>query len=166
MIEIRPIDEGDWPAAWRIIEPVFRAGDTYGFPPEITERDARRIWVELPAATFVCVDDSGEIVGSYYIKPNQSGPGGHVCNCGYIVAERARGQGIASAMCRHSQTEAVARGFLAMQYNFVASTNESAIRVWKKHGFEVAGRLPKAFRHPGLGLVDAFVMYKLLDDSG
>jgi hypothetical protein len=29
-------------------------------------------------------------------------------------------------------------------------------------GFETVGRLPKAFRHPDQGLVDARVMYKWL----
>ncbi len=65
-------------------------------------------------------------------------------------------------MCEHSQVEAVARDFRAMQYNLVGSTNEGAIRLWKRHGFEVIGRLPKAFRHARLGFVDALVMYKQL----
>lgn len=161
-IEIRSLQDGDWPAAWRVIEPIFRAGETYAFPPAITEEEAYRAWVETPQATFVAVDETGAILGTYYIKPNQPGLGSHVCNCGYIVAEGARGRGIASAMCEHSQREAVSRGFRAMQYNLVVSTNEGAVRLWQRHGFAIAGRLPAAFRHPQLGFVDAFVMYKQL----
>ncbi len=89
--------------------------------------------------------------------------GSHVCNCGYIVDETARGRGIASEMCRHSQREALSLGFRAMQYNLVVSTNEGAVRLWKKHGFEVVGTLPEAFRHPRFGFVDAYVMYKRLE---
>lgn len=165
MTEIRLLEERDWPATWRIMEPVFRAGETYAFPAGISEDEAREIWVVKPAATFVAVAGDGEILGTYYIKPNQSGPGSHVCNCGYIVAEQARGSGVASAMCEHSQHEAVARGFRAMQYNLVVATNEGAVRLWKRHGFETVGTLPGAFRHPRHGFVDAFVMYKQLSGA-
>jgi ribosomal protein S18 acetylase RimI-like enzyme len=47
-----------------------------------------------------------------------------------------------------------------MQFNFVISTNERAVRLWQSFGFEIVGRLPKAFLHPALGYVDAFVMYR------
>lgn len=162
MIEIRVFEERDWPATWRIIEPVFRAGETYPFASGITEEEARKLWVTLPAATRVAVDDNGDILGSYYIKPNQHVLGAHVCNCGYVVAESARGRGIGSMMCEHSLSEAAALGFRAMQYNMVVATNEAAIRTWKKHGFEIIGRLPGAFRHKARGYVDAFIMYKQL----
>ncbi|MEP4076203.1 N-acetyltransferase family protein [Haloferula sp.] len=158
---IRPIEDSDWPATWAIIEPVFRAGRTYVYSPEITEAKARSVWVNSPLATFVA-EDKGEIIGTYYLKENQPGHGSHVCNCGYIVSEGARGKGIATAMCEHSQAEAAARGFRAMQYNLVVSTNEGAIRLWKKHGFKIVGTLPGAFRDPELGFVDAFVMFKQL----
>jgi len=162
MIIIRPFEEEDWIAAWQIIQPVFRAGETYAFAPDITEAEAHKVWVELPSATFIAGDEDRNVHGTYYIKPNQPALGAHVCNCGYITAEFARNRGIASEMCRHSQREAISRGFRAMQYNLVVSTNNSAVRLWQKHGFEVIGTLPKAFRHPRRGFVDAFVMYKQL----
>ncbi len=162
MINIRPYEPSDWPALWAIVEPVFRAGETYAFSPDISEDETRRVWVEMPKRTYVAVDDDGNIVGTYYIKPNQPALGAHVCNCGYIVAEAARGKGIASIMCDHSQRQAVALGFESMQYNLVVSTNLTAIRIWQKNGFEIVGTLPEAFRHPRLGLVDAHVMYKKL----
>ncbi len=163
MINIRPFEEKDWMAAWQVIEPVFRAGETYAFSPDISEEEAYRVWVEMPSTTFVAIDENNKILGTYYIKPNQPALGAHVCNCGYIVAAKARGKGIASEMCKHSQQEAVALGFRAMQYNLVVSTNERAVRLWKRHGFDVIGILPKAFRHPRLGYVDALVMYKQLE---
>lgn len=162
MCTIRSFTDDDWPPTWGIIEPVFRAGETYAFAPDITEAEAHRVWIELPQATYVAVDDNNRLLGTYYIKPNQPSLGAHVCNCGYIVSEAARGKGIASRMCEHSQREAIVLGFHAMQYNLVVATNEGAIRLWKKHGFNVAGTLPESFRHPRLGFVDAFVMYKIL----
>jgi len=159
---IRPFENKDWAATWRIIEPVFRAGESYPFSPDITEEDAYNLWIEIPTATYVAVDKVGEILGTYYIKPNQPALGAHVCNCGYIVSESARGKGIASRMCEHSQREAITLGFQSMQYNLVVSTNETAIHLWRKQGFEMIGTLPGAFRHSQWGFVDAFVMYKKL----
>lgn len=166
MFSIRPVSANDWKALWAIMAPVFRAGETYAFSPDITESEAYTVWVETPVATYVAVDDNDAILGTYYLKPNQAALGAHVCNCGYIVARQAQGRGIASRMCAHSQQEALRQGFRAMQYNLVVSTNERAIRLWKKHGFAVIGALPAAFQHPRLGLVDALVMYKTLSGQG
>jgi ribosomal protein S18 acetylase RimI-like enzyme len=162
VILVQPFLPRYWASVWRVLEPVFRAGETYAFSPDISEAEARHVWSEVPAATFVALNSGDEVLGTYYIKPNQPALGAHVCNCGYVTAEQARGRGIASAMCEHSQEEARARGFRAMQYNLVVSTNEGAIRLWKKHGFAVIGVLPGAFRHASLGYVDALVMFKQL----
>jgi L-amino acid N-acyltransferase YncA len=160
MVKIRHFEERDWPVIWQILKPVFRAGETYAFTPDIEEKEAHKVWIEIPEATFVAVTDNGKIIGTYYIKPNQPGLGAHVCNCGYVVSENYRGKGVASAMCEHSQQEAAARGFRAMQFNLVVSTNEGAVRLWRNHGFEIVGTLPKAFNHSKFGFIDAHVMYK------
>lgn len=162
MPSIRLAEARDWPAIWSILSPVFAAGETYAYARELDEPSARTLWTDKPMATFVGETADGAIVATYYLMPNQPGQGAHVANCGYVVAETARGAGWASAMCEHSQHEAVARGFRAMQYNFVAETNHGAVRLWQKHGFEIVGRLPGAFCHPQAGDVDALVMYKRL----
>lgn len=162
---IRPLEQADWPATWQIIEPVFRAGETYSVATHITEEEAFKVWVEMPVVTCVAENSDGLIQGTYYLKVNQPGPGSHVCNSGYIVAEAARGKGIASALCKHSQTEAIKLEFRAMQYNLVVLTNTGAVRLWRKLGFEIVGTLPEAFLHPSQGFVDAYVMYKKLDLS-
>lgn len=164
MTSIQRAEESDWAQIWRLLEPIFRSGETYAFSPEITEMEARRVWIEMPQATYVARDPLGAVIGTYYLKPNQPGSGSHVCNCGYAVSERARGQGVASSMCEHSQYEARRLGFRAMQFNLVVSTNEGAVRLWKKLGFDVVGTLPGAFRHPRGGFVDAFIMFKKLED--
>ena len=79
-----------------------------------------------------------------------------------MTSPQAQGQGIARLMLEHSLGRAKERGFRAMQYNFVVSTNERAIRTWEAYGFAKVGCLPLAFRHPTLGYVDAFVMYRQL----
>jgi len=159
---IRPYQDQDWPSVWAIIKPVFRAGETYAFSPDITEEQAHSVWIEKPEITFIATEGDVGILGTYYIKPNQPTLGAHVCNCGYIVAEQARGRGIASAMCEHSQREAATRGYRAMQYNLVVSTNDVAVQLWIKQGFEIIGTLPNSFRHAQRGYVDAHVMFKQL----
>ena len=162
MTEIRPFQPTDWPALWLILQTTFAAGDTYTFSPQSTETEIHKAWVELPAATFVACNEAGNILGTYFIKPNQPGLGAHVCNCGYVVSTAAQGQGIASQMCEHSQKLAVEMGFRAMQFNFVVSTNTGAVRLWQKLGFEIVGTLPEVFQHQKLGFVDALVMFKNL----
>ena len=124
--------------------------------------DAQRLWMEVPRHTFVAEID-GRIVGTYYLKTNHAGPGSHVCNCGYMVPSSARGKGIATALCEHSQSVALELGYKAMQFNFVASTNEGAIHLWQKLEFELVGRMPGAFNHPSEGYVDALILYKWLE---
>jgi RimJ/RimL family protein N-acetyltransferase len=160
---MREFVAADWPSLWKILEPVFRAGETYPYSPDISEAEAYKNWIELPSATYVATSDRNDIVGTYYIKPNQPTLGAHVCNCGYVVSAQAYGMGIASRMCEHSQREAVRLGFRAMQFNLVVSTNEAAVHLWQKLGFSIVGTLPGAFKHSKLGFVDAFVLYKQLE---
>jgi ribosomal protein S18 acetylase RimI-like enzyme len=162
MVSIREYQPSDWPSLYPLLRSTFASGDTYAFAPDIGEDDMHKAWVEVPSETFVAVEQGGEILGTYYIKPNQPGLGAHVSNCGYIVSPASRGRGIASRMCEHSQATAVKMGFRAMQFNLVVSTNERAVRLWERHGFANVGRLPGAFHHRKLGFVDAFVMFKQL----
>lgn len=160
-LSIRPAATSDRPAIWSILEPVFRAGETYAVPRDISEAAALDYWFAAGHEVFVaCMDE--RILGTYFLRPNQRGGGAHVANCGYITATDATGRGVARAMCEHSLQQARAQGFLAMQFNFVVSSNERAVRLWQSLGFAIVGRLTQAFRHPVLGLVDALVMYRML----
>lgn len=159
---IRESTPEDFDAIWPIFHEIVAAGETYAYARDTTKAEAYRLWMEAPRKTFVC-EEAGRILGTYYLKTNQAGPGDHVCNCGYMVSSQARGRGLATAMCEHSQVVARELGYRAMQFNFVAASNEAAVRLWRKLGFAEAGRLPKAFRHPSKGYVDALVMYKWLE---
>ena len=162
MTQIRRFQPEDWSTLWPLLHATFATGDTYPFTPESTEAEIREAWIELPLATYVATSDDGSILGTYILRPNQPGLGSHVCNCGYVVATRARGQGIASAMCEHSQIEAVSFGFRSMQFNLVVATNEGAVHLWQKLGFRIVGTIPEAFHHMVHGYVDAYVMFKKL----
>jgi ribosomal protein S18 acetylase RimI-like enzyme len=158
---IRPATEADADAIWSILAPVIRAGETYAFPRDWSRVDAMAYWLASDQVVLVA-EDIGVVVGTYYLRANQKGGGAHVANCGYITDSLASGRGIARAMCLHSMDLALAKGFTAMQFNFVVSTNERAVRLWKGLGFDIVGTLPAAFEHPSQGLVDAYVMYRKL----
>jgi len=163
-MKIRPATNNDRSAIWAIIEPVIRAGETYALDSKMERTDALHYWLGADKTTFVAESDD-EILGTYYIRTNQTGGGSHVCNCGYMTSAHATGRGIARAMCQHSLEYAKAAGYLAMQFNFVVSTNQRAMGLWQSQGFEIVGRLPKAFNHPSAGYVDALVMFKTLDHA-
>ncbi|MEN2506709.1 GNAT family N-acetyltransferase [Stutzerimonas stutzeri] len=160
-MNIRPLTEADFDQVWPIIREVVQAQETYAFDPEMDRDAAWRLWVELPTATYVAEQD-GQILGSYYLKPNAAGPGDHVCNCGYMVASAARGQGVAGRLCNHSLQTARELSFQAMQFNSVVASNTVAVTLWQKHGFQIIGTLPRAYRHRTLGLVDCHIMHREL----
>lgn len=160
-MQIRKARASDGPAILEIILPVIREGATYSLEPNLGEAEALAYWMSPDKETFVAEEDN-ILVGTYFIRPNQAGGGSHVCNCGYITRTDAAGRGVARSMCQHSLAYARERGYRAMQFNFVVSTNERAVRLWQSLGFEIVGRLPAAFRHPAHGYVDALVMYQAL----
>lgn len=160
-MNIREARKEDWNAIWPIFHEVVCVGETYAYDTSTDKEQAEKIWLDAPRRVYV-FEENNEILATYYLKTNQAGPGSHVCNCGYMVSSNARGKGLATLMCEHSQKIALELGYKAMQFNFVASSNEGAVRLWLKLDFDTVGRLPKAFKHPTLGYVDALVMFKWL----
>jgi L-amino acid N-acyltransferase YncA len=157
--EIRAAGASDADSIWAILEPTIRAGETYPLPPDMDRAQALAYWFEEGHEVFVAEND-GQIVGTYFLRANQQAGGSHVANCGYMTAPASFGRGVARAMCAHSLDHAKQRGFRAMQFNFVVSANERAVRLWKSCGFQVVGQIPKAFLHPVAGYTDALVMYR------
>jgi ribosomal protein S18 acetylase RimI-like enzyme len=154
---IRAAAPADEDALWAMLEPVFRAGETYAVSRDISRADALAYWT---AGHEVFIAEGPEPLGSYYIGPNQRGGGAHVCNCGFVTAPATQGRGVARAMLTHALDTARASGYRAMQFNFVVATNTRAIALWQGAGFETVGRLPGAFRRPDGTYVDALVMFR------
>ncbi|MDW7695783.1 GNAT family N-acetyltransferase [Flammeovirgaceae bacterium SG7u.111] len=160
-MNIREATEYDFEKIWPFFHSIVSEGKTYSYPQNTTKEEGIELWIKKPRKTYV-YEENGEILGSYYILTNKLGAGSHVCNCGYMVSPKARGKGVATALCKHSQKTALELGYKAMQFNFVTSSNEGAIRLWTKLGYDIVGRLPKGFNHPTKGFIDALVMYKWL----
>jgi L-amino acid N-acyltransferase YncA len=162
-LNIRPAAQADRDAIWNIFHKIVAAGDTYAFDPGMSREEALDHWFRADTRTYVA--EEGHVVGTYILRANQAGPGAHVANAAYMVAKDARGLGVGRKMAEHSLSEARRFGFRAMQFNFVVSTNEGAVRLWKQLGFEIIGTLPGAFRHPRKGYVDVYVMFRSLQDA-
>ncbi|TDQ09131.1 ribosomal protein S18 acetylase RimI-like enzyme [Phyllobacterium brassicacearum] len=161
MLIIRPARSDDADAIWNVIGPVLRAGETYALPRDWSRSEALSYWFSKDHEVFVA-EDEGLVTGTYFIHANHRGGGAHVANCGYMTAPDSVGKGVATAMCQHSMAFAATRGFRAMQFNCVVSSNERAVRLWSRLGFNVVGTIPQAFEHPDLGFVDALIMHRAL----
>lgn len=164
-LQIRRADDHDWDQIWPIFARVVASGDTYVYDPQMSECEARALWMPSGASTYVA-EWHGHTVGTYRLQANQPGLGSHVANAAYMVHPDARRRGIGERLCRHSLTTARAHGYLAMQFNCVVRSNATAVALWKRLGFHVVGIVPSAFRHARLGYVDALVMHQFLDGEG
>ena len=161
MTQIRKAHETDKDAVWQIIKSVIAGGDTYVFAPDSPEDEMLVYWFSPEKYVYVAEDD-GEILGTYWIKENQPGLGSHVGNGAYMVSPDAKGKGIGRLMAEHSIEEARRIGFKSIQFNFVVKSNEVAVNLWKRVGFEIIGEIPDAFDHREHGLTNAYIMYRKL----
>jgi L-amino acid N-acyltransferase YncA len=161
VLHIRPATKKDRDGIWEIFHAVIAPADTYAFDPEMSREDALAYWIRSDTQTYVA-EQEGQIVGTYILKPNQLAAGAHVANAAFMVAPAARGFGVGRGMAEHCLSEARRFGFRAMQFNYVISTNELALRLWRHLGFRIVGTLPGAFRHPAHGYVDVYVMFRSL----
>jgi L-amino acid N-acyltransferase YncA len=158
---IRKATPNDYDAVWKILSAVIKTGDTYVFIPESGKEDMNQHWFAQYSVTFVA-EEHGEILGTYILRPNQTGLGAHIANCSYMVHSDNQRKGVGTSLCAHSIRLARNSGYKAIQFNLVVSTNEVAIKLWNKFGFKITGTIPKGFRHLKKGFVDAYVMYEEL----
>lgn len=162
-MQIRPAQPDDFSAMWPIFQQVVASGTTYVFAPDTSYTDACTYWFGPGIHSYVAIED-GHIVGMYKIVANQRDLGAHVANASFMVDPTYSGRGIGKLLGMDCLRNARKAGFSAMQFNFVVSTNLAAVALWQKLGFDIVGTLPGAFRHAKLGYVDAYVMYRSLED--
>jgi 8-oxo-dGTP pyrophosphatase MutT (NUDIX family)/GNAT superfamily N-acetyltransferase len=160
---IRPATLDDADAIWDIFQRVVAGRDSYVFLPDTPRDEAVGYWLAQDTISRVAELD-GRVVGMYKLIDNRAGLGAHVANASFMVHPSAAGGGVGYEMGAHCLREARCQGYEAMQFNFVVSTNTRAVTLWQRLGFRIVGTLPRAFRHGTLGLVDALVMYRELDD--
>ena len=161
MFVIRKALSTDQEAIWQISKEVISTGDTYTFAPDASREELLSFWFGKDKHTYVVVEKN-EVLGMCLIKPNQPGLGSHIANAAYMVSDKAEGQGIGKALCLFSLDEAKQLGFQAMQFNIVIKSNDRAVKLWQKLGFQIIGEIPEAFNHKQLGLTNAYIMYRKL----
>ncbi|MBD8058968.1 GNAT family N-acetyltransferase [Cellulomonas sp. JH27-2] len=166
VIEIRQAADADWPGIWQSLEPAFRAGETYTYPRDITEDDARRAWLGAAGARVLVAvsttDDVRTVLGTAKYLPNHPGAGAHVANASFVVGSAGAGRGIGRLLGEAVLAAARSDGYRSMQFNAVVETNERAVRLWRSLGFDILATVPEAFEHPTHGLVGLHVMFRRL----
>ena len=158
-MEIREYADADWPQVWPIIAEVVRAADTFCYDPAMTELQARDTWIELPPGLTIVAVRDGAIIGTAKTGPNKAGPGSHIATASYMVPASSRGLGAGRALVTCTLDWARARGYAGMQFNAVAATNQTAIGLYERLGFQLTGTIPGGFDHPAQGRVGLHIMY-------
>ncbi|MEG3614803.1 GNAT family N-acetyltransferase [Isoptericola haloaureus] len=162
-LTIRTARPDDWPALWRIVEPVVREGETYTYPTDLTSDEARDLWLAAPPARTVLAEAGGAVLGTARMGPNKPGHGDHVGTAAFMVAPAARGRGVARALAEHVIAWHRAEGYRGIQFNAVVETNTAAVRLWHSLGWRTVGTVPGAFRSPAHGDVGLHVMFRSVD---
>jgi GNAT superfamily N-acetyltransferase len=158
-MRVRELSAVDWPQVWAIVRDVVRARETFPYDPEMTEEQARHSWIEAPPGLTVVAVDGRRIVGTAKMGPNRAGPGAHVSTASFMVAATDRGRGVGTALLDFALSWARRGGYAGMQFNAVVESNRAAVELYRRHGFDVIGTVPRAFAHPVLGRVGLCLMY-------
>jgi L-amino acid N-acyltransferase YncA len=158
-VVIRPLLADDWEHVFQIFRAVVAEGETYAYPDGLSSEAARALWVEGPPAQAVVALRDGVILGTAKFGPNRPARGSHVATASFMVASDARGSGVGRAMCEYVIAAAKERGYAAMQFNAVVTTNVHAIELYRQLGFVTIGTVPQAFDHATRGRVGLEIMY-------
>lgn len=168
MISIRKASSEDFDAIWRMWKEIMDQKIYYPYDESYSRQDIQDEWINvITCHPYVAILEDGTTVGAYILKPNQPGYGKHICNASYMVHSTHRGKGIGDELCQHSLESARQLGFRGIQFNLVVSTNQAAIRIWKRNGFTLVGTIPGGFFDETNGVyVDAHIFFQsLLQDD-
>ncbi|MBD9469649.1 GNAT family N-acetyltransferase [Pseudoxanthomonas sp. PXM01] len=160
---IRQATANDLSSMWDIFRSIISAGDALPFSEQFTRETFQSHWFGSHTAYVAVI--GADVLGMYKLGANYPDSGNHVASATYLVRPVAQGSGVGTALVQHSLAQARKEGFMAMQFNYVVSSNRAAVELYKRFGFFIAGTLPKAFRHKQLGHVDAYVMYRFLESE-
>lgn len=160
---IREARPEDWEAIWPFFRRIVAAGETYAYDRDMSEPEARRMWmIGAPGRTVVATDAAGAVTGSANMYANRGGPGSHVASASFMVDPDRAGEGVGRALGEHVIDWARQSGFRAIQFNAVVETNQPAVALWRSLGFEVLATVPEAFEHPRHGYVGLLIMHRFL----
>jgi L-amino acid N-acyltransferase YncA len=157
-----------------LLNRVIIEGQTYPQAQPLSEEEFAAYWMSGDTFVVRLVDDSaddlkentnmkpGKILGAFYLKPNFPGRCSHICNAGFIVQPSARGQGIGRYMGENMLAIAPTKGYTAVMFNLIFSTNTASLNLWKSLGFSSLGMIPNAVHFTDGRKIDAVIMYRAL----
>ena len=158
-VSIRVATPADWPAIWPFLRAIVSAGETFTYATDLSEEQARAMWMLGPPARTVVAVESGRVLGTANMYANRDGPGDHVASASFMVDPAHAGRGVGRALCTDMIAWAREAGFRAIVFNAVAASNTRAVRLYESLGFAVVGTVPDGFRHPTEGFVGLHVMH-------
>jgi GNAT superfamily N-acetyltransferase len=161
-VKVRDVQPDDWHQIWPFFRDIVAEGETYAYPDDLTQEQARELWTPGPGATTVVAVDGGTVLGAATAGPNRPGRGSHVATASFMVSPAARGRGVGRALAEYVVRWATRAGFQAIQFNAVVETNTAAVALWESLDSETIGIVPEAFDSRTHGLVGLRVMYKRL----
>lgn len=129
-MQIRKTSKTDFDAMWNIFQSVVATGDTLPFDGNTSEDVFRAQWMGDDNNSFVALENE-DVIGMYQMGANHTGLGNHVASATYLVSPLSQGRGVGGALVKHSLAQAESAGFLAMQFNYVVSTNLAAVNLYK-----------------------------------
>ncbi len=138
------------------------------FSESAGEAEARPIsyWEALVAGdrVFFGAFDGERLCGAVNMQRESSAVTCHrAWLLGMYVASEARGAGMADALIGRLIDHAKSEGILQLQLG-VGVHNETALRLYERHGFTTYGREPRALKF-GERFIDEFLMAKAMDDE-
>lgn len=143
-IQVKKYSKDDIADAISIWNEVVETGDA--FPQtELLNCESGHEFFTSQSFTGIAYDEDNNIVGLYILHPNNVGRCGHICNASYAVKSDLRGRHIGETLVRDCIKKAKELGFGILQFNAVVSTNERALKLYKKLGFVQLGTIPKGF---------------------
>jgi GNAT superfamily N-acetyltransferase len=161
-VNVCEVQPDDWHQIWPFFRDIVAEGETYAYPDDLTQDQARELWTPGRHATTVVAVDGDTVLGAATAGPNRPGRGSHVATASFMVSPAARGLGVGRALAEYILQWAADAGFRALQFNAVVETNVAAVALWESLGFVTIGIVPEAFDSRAHGLVGLRVMYRQL----
>lgn len=151
-------------AAWKAFRIEMLTDTPHSFGATLAETTARSVedFAAMLAKTSVFVDETTQFRASAAWSPLPAEADSHRAFLFSVyVRPEYRGQGLIDPLIDAACEEARSRGQVQIELN-VNATLEGAIRVYKRHGFQPYGFLPRALKINGV-MSDDVLMWKKLD---
>lgn len=117
---------------------------------------------ENPRALMLLAFVDGTLAGSCSVAPaSERNRMLHRCTVGISLYRESWGQGIGTVLMNEILAAAKTAGFEQAELE-VVSTNEAAVGLYKKFGFQATGTLPRAFKYKDGTYADFLFMVKEL----